>query len=117
LVLDASKTIFTSGKIGKLHVIIEIRSIDMVFKFKNLFDPPFSRLKLFWPPQFIWVKLRLPRPPFTPPPPPPINNDHSLIIEQVSEGGPLGMQAGANFHIKSFLAFFERAIPKTKVKS
>ena len=29
-----------------------------------------------------------------------------VIIEQFSEGGPLGMQAGANFHIKSFFCLF-----------
>jgi hypothetical protein len=29
-----------------LFVIIEIRTLDMVFKFKNFFDPPFCRLKL-----------------------------------------------------------------------
>ena len=31
-----------------LFVIMEIRTLDMVFKFKNFFDlPPFSRLKRF----------------------------------------------------------------------
>jgi hypothetical protein len=33
-----------------LFVIIEIRTLDMVFKFRKFFNPPaFSRLKLFWP--------------------------------------------------------------------
>jgi hypothetical protein len=30
-----------------LFVIIEITTLDMVFKFKNFLAPPFSRLKLF----------------------------------------------------------------------
>jgi hypothetical protein len=43
-----------------LFVIIEIRTLDMVFKFKNFFDPPFFCIKTFFTPLFIRVKLRLP---------------------------------------------------------
>ena len=43
-----------------LFVIIEIRALDMVFKFKNFFDPPFLCVKTFLTPLFIRVKLRLP---------------------------------------------------------
>jgi hypothetical protein len=42
--------------------------LDMVFKFKNFFDPPFSRLKLFYPPPIYkgktsFAPYHLPTPP------------------------------------------------------
>jgi hypothetical protein len=52
-----------SGSSFLLFVIIEIRTLDMVFKFKNFYDPPFLCVKTFLTPLFIRVKLRLPSPP------------------------------------------------------
>jgi hypothetical protein len=46
-----------------LFVIIEIRTLDMVFKFKNFYDHPFLCVKTFLTPLRIRVKLRLPPPP------------------------------------------------------
>jgi hypothetical protein len=62
-----------------LFVIIEIRTLDIVFKFKNFFDAPFLWVKTFLTPLFIKVKLRLP--PSHLPTPLPINNDHSLSYQ------------------------------------
>ena len=36
-----------------LFVIIEIRTLDMVFKFKNFFDPPFLCVKTFLTPPYL----------------------------------------------------------------
>jgi hypothetical protein len=58
-------------------VIIEIRTLDMAFKFQNILNPPppFSASKLFDPPIYKGKTLFAPPPPFTNPLP--INNDHS----------------------------------------
>jgi hypothetical protein len=67
-----------------LFVIIEIRTLDMVFKFKNFFDTPspFIRVKSFFDPPIYKGKTSFAPPPsISPPSPPlPINNDHSLIV-------------------------------------
>jgi hypothetical protein len=52
-----------------MFVIIEIRTLDMVFKFKNFFAPLFSRLNLFDPPIYKGKTSFAPPPPFTNPPP------------------------------------------------
>jgi hypothetical protein len=36
-----------------LFVIIETRTLDMVFKFQNVFDPPFLYVKTFLTPPYL----------------------------------------------------------------
>jgi hypothetical protein len=71
-----------------LFVIIKIRTLDMVFKFKNFFDSPFLCVKTFLNPPIYKGKTLFALPPIYQPPP--INNDHSLNGISCGKGGGVG---------------------------